>query len=113
MDSQRRTSRTCSFDNRRDRTESTLAHVSRILTVPNSQGLHARPVMRFVDVASQFQSRVVVKKGRHVVDGKNPMEMMLLEATRGTQLEVVAEGDDAAAALAALAELVEGGFDEM
>lgn len=84
----------------------------RMVTVGNSQGLHARPVMRFVDLASQFQSRILVKKGRHAVDGKNPMEMMLLEASKGTVLELAAEGPDASRAIEALAKLVESGFGE-
>ena len=90
-----------------------MAEVSRFVTIPNPQGLHARPVMKFVDTARQYQSRVVVKKGTCQVDGKNPMEMMLLEATKGTQLELVAEGEDADGVLGALAALVEGGFGEM
>jgi phosphocarrier protein len=94
-------------EHRRDgEVESTLAVASRMVTVANTQGLHARPVMRFVDLASQFESRVRVRKGKCIVDGKNPMEMMLLEATRGTELEILAEGKDAGEALEALAKLV-------
>ncbi len=82
------------------------------VTIPNSQGLHARPVMRFVDLASQFQASVTVRKGARVVDGKNPMEMMLLEATQGTVLEILADGPDADGAVDALARLVQSGFGE-
>jgi len=74
--------------------------------------LHARPVMQFVDLAGQFQARIVVRKDDFAVDGKNPMEMMLLEASQGTQLELWAEGPDAAQAVEALAELVKRGFGE-
>lgn len=90
-----------------------MAEVSRFVTIPNDQGLHARPVMKFVDIARQYRSRVLVKKGACQVDGKNPMEMMLLEATKGTKLELVADGEDADGVLGALAALVEGGFGEM
>jgi len=69
--------------------------------------------MKFVDIARQYRSRVLVKKGACQVDGKNPMEMMLLEATKGTKLELVADGEDADGVLGALAALVEGGFGEM
>jgi len=87
--------------------------VVRKVIIPNPQGLHARPAMKFVDTAGQFESSVVVKKGSRSVDGKNPMEMMLLEATQGTELEVQAEGPDAAEAIEALARLVTDGFGEM
>ncbi len=90
-----------------------MAEKTRTVTVVNPQGLHARPVMRFVDLASQFQAQVQVKKGNVVVDGKNPMEMMLLEATQGSQMDLVADGPDAAGALDALAGLIADGFGEM
>jgi phosphocarrier protein len=90
-----------------------LAEQARTVTIVNPQGLHARPVMRFVDLASQFQSQVQVKKGKVVVDGKNPMEMMLLEATQGSQMELLADGPDANGALDALAGLIADGFGEM
>lgn len=86
--------------------------LSREVTIVNSQGLHARPVMKFVDLAGRFASAVAVKKGSDSVDGKSPMELMLLEAVQGTTLTLAARGADAAAALEALAGLVAGGFDE-
>lgn len=89
-----------------------MAEVTRIVTIKNKQGLHARPVMRFVDLAGQFQSRILIKRGDRLVDAKNPMEMMLLEATKGTRLEVLADGEDAEDAIRALAELVRAGFGE-
>jgi phosphocarrier protein len=89
-----------------------LADAARTVTIPNAQGLHARQVMRFVDLASQFQSHVWVKKGSRLVDGKNPMEMMLLEASKGTVLEIQADGADAQPAVDALAGLIESGFGE-
>ncbi len=95
-----------------ERTETTLANASRLVTISNSLGLHMRPVMQFVDLANQFGARIMVRKGVHVVDGKNPMEMMLLEATRGTELEIQATGTDADDAVEALATLVHGGFGE-
>ncbi|MCK6455044.1 MAG: HPr family phosphocarrier protein [Phycisphaerae bacterium] len=87
-------------------------HVEREVEICNAQGLHARPVMRFVDLASQFESTVRVHKGNISVDGKSPMEMMLLEATRGTRLRLVGDGADAAAAVESLARLIEDKFFE-
>jgi phosphocarrier protein len=82
------------------------------VVVVNVHGLHARPVMQFVDLASQFESAITVQKGDLSVDGREPMEMMLLEATQGTELVLVARGQDADAAIAALAALITGGFGE-
>ncbi len=82
------------------------------VTISNIQGLHARPVMRFVDVASRFACAVRVRKDEQEVDGKSPMEMMLLEATQGTVLSLVADGEDALQAIAALQELINSKFGE-
>lgn len=87
-------------------------HAEAEVTISNPQGLHARPVMRFVDLASQFDSAVRIRKGKQVVDGKSPMEMMLLEATCGTKLRLEAEGPDAPAAIDALRGLVDDKFGE-
>ncbi len=85
------------------------------IEVVNPQGLHARPVMKFVDLATTFQSDIKVDKGSGTeqVDGKSPMHMMLLAAPKGTALRIMAEGNDSDAALKALSELVQNGFDEM
>lgn len=83
-----------------------------MVTIVNRLGLHARPAMSFVDLASGFKSAVTVKRADQAVDGKSIMQMMLLAATKGTQLEVVAEGPDSEQACAALKKLVDGGFDE-
>jgi phosphocarrier protein len=82
------------------------------VVVVNVHGLHARPVMQFVDLASQFESAITVQKGDLAVDGREPLEMMLLEATQGTELLLLARGQDAEAAIAALAALIAGGFGE-
>ena len=87
--------------------------VSRDVTITYREGLHARPVMRFVDLASKFQADVFVtnvsRRGERV-DGKSAMQMMLLEATAGCVLRIEAKGTDAESAVAALVRLVEEGF---
>jgi phosphocarrier protein HPr len=82
------------------------------VTIVNRLGLHARPAMVFVDAANLFTSTVTVKRDDQEVDGKSIMMMMLLAATQGTQLEVIAEGEDAQACIEKLVALVAAGFDE-
>lgn len=82
-------------------------------TVSNKEGLHARPVMRFVDLASKFCSTVSVanvSRNEEHVDGKSAMQMMLLEATQGCVLRIEARGKDAQEAVNALADLVHAGL---
>ena len=88
---------------------------ARDIVVSNKLGLHARPAMQFVDLANQFRSSVTVKKGGEEpaeADGKSVMQMIILAATEGTPLRIEAEGDDAHAAVAKLAELFESKFGE-
>lgn len=89
-----------------------MPRVSAIVTIKNRLGLHARPAMEFVDAASMHQAAVTVRRADQEVDGKSIMQMMLLAATQGTELEIIADGPDAEAACAALKKLVDGGFSE-
>lgn len=82
------------------------------VTIRNKLGLHARPAMAFVDVASTCVSDIKVSKGSTTVDGKSIMEMMMLAAGQGTELDIVADGDDAEKACELLRALVDAGFDE-
>ena len=85
---------------------------TREVRIRNPLGLHARAAARFVHTASRFRSRVSVSRNGKTMDGKSILGILLLAASRGTLLRVVAEGEDEAAAVDALAALVEGGFGE-
>ena len=88
---------------------------SRDIVVSNKLGLHARPAMQFVDLANQFSAAITVHKGGDEpaeADGKSVMQMIILAATEGTPLKIVADGDDAETAVAKLAELFETKFGE-
>jgi phosphocarrier protein HPr len=83
------------------------------LEIRNSDGLHMRPAMRFVDIANAFDSEITVSNGETDVDGKSIMQVTMLAATFGTKLKIRVEGPDARAAVDALRELVEDKhFDE-
>ena len=92
-----------------DRNEPTVVGEVR---VSNRMGLHARPAMQLVDLASKFASRVRVCKDRQCVNAKSIMELLLLAAAEGTTLTIQAEGPDAHEAVEALTKLVESKFDE-
>ncbi|MDH3584640.1 MAG: HPr family phosphocarrier protein [Phycisphaerae bacterium] len=82
------------------------------ITILNRMGLHARPAMSLVDLANRHQASLTIRKGAEAVDGKSIMQVMMLAATRGTELEVEAVGPDAEQVISALKELVERRFDE-
>ena len=80
----------------------------RKVRIQNPQGFHLRPVTAFVEMARDFQSDVSISKDNHRVDGKgSPIELLLLEAPQGTELELETTGPDAPEALHALGDLLE------
>ena len=74
-------------------------------TVAANHDVHLRIAARFVQLASRFESKIILAKGRHRVDGKSILGVLTLGAVRGTQLRVIATGRDAEPALAALIQL--------
>ena len=86
--------------------------LERMVEIVNPLGLHARPAAEFVKVASGFRADVQVEKDTMQVNGKSIMGVMTLAAECGSTLLIRAVGDDAEAALTALADLVARGFDE-
>ncbi|MDH5257240.1 MAG: HPr family phosphocarrier protein, partial [Gammaproteobacteria bacterium] len=65
-----------------------------------------------VTLASQFESEVQLKRNQRVVNGKSIMAVMLLAASKGTELEIIIEGADEAEATDALLQLINNKFDE-
>jgi phosphocarrier protein HPr len=76
--------------------------------IKNEDGLHMRPAMQFVDVASRFSCDIRVSNPECSADGKSIMQMTMLAATQGSKLTIRAAGADAEKAIAALKQLVEG-----
>jgi len=81
------------------------------LTIPNEDGLHARPAAKFVKIASRYSCEVWVEKDDEEINGKSIMGLMMLAASQGTVIKVTAEGDGADAALEHLSKLVNSGFE--
>ena len=84
----------------------------REVKVRNRLGMHARAAVKFVQLATKFRSDVMVLKDGNEANGKSIMGLLTLVAAHGTSMVVACEGEDAEFALAALAELVDGGFGE-
>lgn len=81
------------------------------LTIPNEEGLHARPAAKFVKLANQFSSDIWVEKEDEEINGKSIMGLMMLAAAKGSVIRVSAEGEDAETALERISELVNSGFE--
>jgi len=80
--------------------------------VVNRLGLHARAALLLAQTAGRFMATITVTKDAQTVDARSVLELMLLAASRGTKLEVVAVGPDAVAAVSAIGDLISQGFHE-
>ncbi|MCK5780545.1 MAG: HPr family phosphocarrier protein [Psychrilyobacter sp.] len=75
--------------------------------IKNVAGLHARPSSLFVQVATEYDSEIMVICDDEEINGKSIMGLMLLAAEQGRTLTITADGDDEDEALEALQKLVE------
>ncbi len=82
------------------------------VTIPNRNGLHARPAAMFVKISSRYRAELWVQKDEERVNGKSIMGLMMLAAGKGSKLTLTAEGADAAKVIEDIRRLVESGFDE-
>ncbi len=78
------------------------------MTLPEGVALHARPAALFVRTAMRFKAKIMVGANGREADAKSILSVLGLGATAGTVLLVRAEGEDAAAALDALADSLAG-----
>ncbi len=69
--------------------------------------------MQLVELANRFGCKIELSNSVLTVDAKSIMSVMRLAATQGTVLKMVADGQDADKAAAAVKKLVDDGFGEM
>lgn len=84
----------------------------RDLPITNKRGLHARASAKFVQTVEGFDAEIEVSKDNQTVCGTSIMGLMMLAASIGTSIHVVARGPQAAEALQAISDLVEARFHE-
>lgn len=80
--------------------------------IVNKKGLHARASAKVVEAAARFKSQVFLIKGDQKVDAESILDLMMLGAPIGTEIEVETDGSDADEALAAMLALIEAKFGE-
>jgi phosphotransferase system HPr (HPr) family protein len=82
--------------------------------IVNRLGLHARAAAKLVRAAGAFRAtlRLVRLDRSAAADAKSILSVLMLAASRGTELIVTAEGPDEEPALDALCQLIGGGFGE-
>ena len=85
---------------------------SRVFTIINDKGLHARASARFVEVVENFESDVIVEKDGLEASGSSIMGLLMLAASKGTTIKVTSKGNDSEELTLALDNLIKSKFGE-
>ena len=81
-------------------------------TIVNEKGLHARASAKFVDMVEQFDASATIEKDGVDACGDSIMGLLMLVASKGTQVDITTEGAQAQELLNALGELIADRFGE-
>jgi phosphocarrier protein len=85
---------------------------SREILVQNQLGLHARPATFFIQKANEFKSIIWVENDERRVNAKSLLGVLSLGITKGTVINIIAEGTDEEMAVNNLTQLVLNNFSE-
>ena len=80
-------------------------------TLINRAGLHARAASKLVELASSFGSEIKIGHDK-MVDGKSILSLMMLAATKGTEIRIQIDGADEQEAMTAILALIADYFEE-
>jgi phosphocarrier protein HPr len=81
-------------------------------TIVNEKGLHARASAKFVDIVERFDASATIEKDGVDACGDSIMGLLMLVASKGTQVDIKTEGAQAQELLTALGELIANRFGE-
>ena len=82
--------------------------IRREVRIADHLGLHARPAAKVAELASRYQAKLFLKKGNRMADASSILDVLALACTKGSLVEILAEGEDAQEAAEALAKLLSG-----
>lgn len=82
------------------------------ITIINKLGLHARAAAKLIGTTSSYSCDIRIDKAGREVDAKSIMAVMMLAASKGTELRITTNGEDEQAAMDAVVALINNRFDE-
>ena len=86
--------------------------VNRKIEIINKLGMHARAAAQFVQLASSFSSHIEIEKDQRRVNGKSIMGVMMLAASKGSEITLYTSGEDEEKSMDQLEELINNRFNE-
>ena len=89
-----------------------MPEIEKTVIIINKLGIHARPAALLVQKASKFAANIELEANGIKVNGKSIMGVMMLAAGFESELKIIANGEDADAAIAEIEALIKSKFDE-
>lgn len=86
--------------------------IKKKLLISNKLGLHARAAAKLVELAARYGSEIWLLRGNRKVNGKSIMGVMMLAASKGSEIELTVSGEDEQDAMIALEKLINNKFGE-
>lgn len=84
------------------------------VTIVNQLGLHARAATKLAQLCQNFQCTVeLIQDDGKTADAGSVLALLMLASSKGKTLTIRTEGNDAAAALTAVVDLINAGFNEL
>jgi phosphocarrier protein len=82
------------------------------IEIINKLGLHARASSKLVQTAIQFKAEIFIERNGRKANAKSIMSLMMLAATKGSQVNLICDGSDEELALQQVSELFASRFGE-
>ncbi|MBQ1815448.1 MAG: HPr family phosphocarrier protein [Ruminococcus sp.] len=86
--------------------------VSKKVTLVNAQGFHMRPASVFANAMAKYSSDITIKFNGNDYNAKSLLNIIAACIKCGSEVEIVASGDDENEALAEAVQMIESGLGE-
>jgi phosphocarrier protein len=86
--------------------------IERLVTIQNRAGIHARPAALLVQTSKDFKCGIFFEKGQDRINAKSIMGIITLGAAYGTEIRIIADGEDEKEAVEAIVHLFDSKFEE-
>lgn len=81
--------------------------VEKSFEIKNETGLHARPASLFVQKAAKYKSSIKLLKDGKEANAKSIISVLSLGASKGSEIKIMATGEDEQEAVNGLVELLD------
>ncbi len=80
--------------------------VRKEVIIQNELGLHARPAAKLAETAKRYKAKIYLKKGVKEAEAESILDVLALACTKGSRIQIVAEGEEAEKAVREIADLL-------